>query len=73
MTRATPSVLFVCVKNAGKSQMAAAIMRTLAGGTVTVHSAGTRPGSAVNALSAAALDEIGIDITGETPNPLSPR
>ncbi|TRW79455.1 low molecular weight phosphatase family protein [Mycolicibacterium sp. 018/SC-01/001] len=66
----TPSVLFVCVKNAGKSQMAAALMRHLAGDSVDVYSAGTRPGDTVNALSAAALDEIGIDIAGERPKPL---
>ena len=73
MTRSTPSVLFVCVKNAGKSQMAAALMRTFAGDTVTAHSAGTRPGSAVNALSAEALAEIGIDVTGEIPKPIDPQ
>jgi arsenate-mycothiol transferase len=64
---ATPSVLFVCVKNGGKSQMAAGLMRQLAGDTVTVHSAGTKPGSAVNDLSAQALLEVGVDITGEQP------
>ncbi|MGX1770439.1 arsenate-mycothiol transferase ArsC, partial [Dietzia sp. NPDC055343] len=48
----TPSVLFVCVKNGGKSQMAAALMRLHAGEAIEVHSAGTRPGSAVNALAA---------------------
>lgn len=63
----TPSVLFVCVKNGGKSQMAAGLMRQLAGDTVTVHSAGTKPGSAVNDLSAQALLEVGVDITGEQP------
>lgn len=68
----TPSVLFVCVKNAGKSQMAAGLMREAAGGTVDVHSAGTRPGSAVNALSAAALAEVGVDITDQTPRPIDP-
>ena len=50
-----PSVLFVCVKNGGKSQMAAGLMRKLAGDSVEVHSAGTKPGTAVNALSAQAL------------------
>ncbi|MET4429355.1 low molecular weight phosphatase family protein [Mycolicibacterium sp. 624] len=65
-----PSVLFVCVKNAGKSQMAAGLMRTIAGDTVEVHSAGTRPGGAINALSAAALAEGGIDITDQTPKPI---
>ncbi len=63
----TPSVLFVCVKNGGKSQMAAGLMRAAAGDTVTAHSAGTTPGTAVNALSAESLLEVGIDITAETP------
>ncbi|WP_304106099.1 low molecular weight phosphatase family protein [Mycolicibacterium bacteremicum] len=62
-----PSVLFVCVKNGGKSQMAAGLMRQIAGDTVEVHSAGTKPGSAVNDLSAQALLEVGVDITGEQP------
>ena len=66
-TASTPSVLFVCVKNGGKSQMAAGLMRQIAGGTVEVHSAGTKPGSAVNDLSAQALLEVGVDITGEQP------
>ena len=66
-TSSTPSVLFVCVKNGGKSQMAAGLMRQLAGDTVTVHSAGTKPGAAVNDLSAQALLEVGVDITGEQP------
>jgi arsenate-mycothiol transferase len=62
-----PSVLFVCVKNAGKSQMAAGLMREVAGDAVEVHSAGTKPGGEINALSAAALAEGGIDITDQTP------
>ena len=69
----TPSVLFVCVKNGGKSQMAAGLMRTAAGDTVTVHSAGTKPGTAVNALSAESLLAVGIDITAETPKPVDPQ
>ena len=69
----TPSVLFVCVKNGGKSQMAAGLMRAAAGDTVTVHSAGTTPGTAVNALSAESLLEVGIDITAETPKPIDPQ
>ncbi len=68
-----PTVLFVCVKNGGKSQMAAGLMRRAAGDTVTVTSAGTRPGTAVNALSAQSLQEVGIDITGETPQSLTPQ
>ncbi|OFJ54253.1 phosphatase [Mycolicibacterium grossiae] len=69
-TSSTPSVLFVCVKNGGKSQMAAGLMRQLAGDTVDVHSAGTKPGAAVNDLSAQALLEVGVDITGEQPTPV---
>ncbi|WP_024795029.1 arsenate-mycothiol transferase ArsC [Tomitella biformata] len=68
-----PSVLFVCVKNGGKSQMAAGLMRAAVGDTVEVYSAGTKPGSAVNALAAESLLEIGVDITGESPQPIDPR
>ena len=67
-----PSVLFVCVKNGGKSQMAAGLMRNVAGDSVVVHSAGTAPGSAINALSAQSLLEVGVDITGEHPKPIDP-
>ena len=63
----TPSVLFICVRNSGKSQMAAGLMRQLAGDTVEVHSAGTAPGIAVNDLSARALLEVGVDVTAEAP------
>lgn len=66
----SPSVLFVCVKNGGKSQMAAGLMRRLAQDTVIVYSAGTKPGSSVNTLSARALQEVGVDITGEQPTPV---
>ncbi|CAN5886428.1 low molecular weight phosphatase family protein [soil metagenome] len=62
-----PSVLFICVKNGGKSQMAAGLMRQIAGDTVDVYSAGTQPGTVINALSAQALSEVGVDITGEQP------
>ena len=68
-----PSVLFVCVKNGGKSQMAAGLMRQVAGDTVDVYSAGTKPGSAINGLSAESLNEIGVDITGETPKLIDPQ
>jgi len=67
----TPSVLFVCVHNAGKSQMAAGLMKDLAGNAVQVHSAGTAPGEAVNEQSAAALAELGIDLTAERPKPIT--
>ncbi|MDT5103256.1 MAG: arsenate-mycothiol transferase [Mycobacterium sp.] len=70
---AKPSVLFVCVKNAGKSQMAAGLMRQTAGDTVNVYSAGTQPGAAINALSAQSLGEIGVDITDKTPKLVDPQ
>jgi arsenate-mycothiol transferase len=67
---ATPSVLFVCVKNSGKSQMAAGLMRKISGDSVRVYSAGTRPGDGINALSAESLAEVGVDISDETPKPI---
>lgn len=66
-----PSVLFVCVKNGGKSQMAAGLMKLEVGDSVTVTSAGTKPGSAVNALSAEVLQDLGADITTEEPTLLT--
>lgn len=69
----TPSVLFVCVKNGGKSQMAAGLMRKIAGDTVQVYSAGTKPGTAVNDLSAQSLAEVGVDISDQTPTPIDPQ
>ncbi|QII08275.1 low molecular weight phosphatase family protein [Rhodococcoides fascians A25f] len=68
----TPSVLFVCVKNGGKSQMAAGLMRKAVGDSVEVHSAGTKPSGTVNALSAEALLEVGVDLSGEQPKPIYP-
>ena len=68
-----PSVLFVCVRNGGKSQMAAGLMRKAAGDRVAVHSAGTDPGSKINALSAEVLAEVGADTSGETPRPIDPE
>ena len=69
----TPSVLFVCVKNGGKSQMAASLMRAAAGDTVTAYSAGTKPGTTINALAAEVLLEVGVDITDQTPTPVDPQ
>ena len=66
-------MLFVCVKNGGKSQMAAGLMSKIAGDTVQVYSAGTKPGTAVNDLSAQALAEVGVDITGNTPTLIDPQ
>ena len=66
-----PHVLFICVKNGGKSQMAAALMRQLLHDRVNVASAGTHPGSKVNALSAEAVAEIGASMEGESPHQLT--
>jgi arsenate-mycothiol transferase len=68
----SPSVLFVCVRNGGKSQMAAGLMRKAAAGRIVAHSAGTNPGAKINALSAEVLAEVGVDISGETPKPIDP-
>lgn len=68
----SPSVLFVCVKNGGKSQMAAALMRQIAGDRITVHSAGTRPGKSLNAESAASVEEIGASMADEYPKAIAP-
>lgn len=65
------SVLFVCVKNGGKSQMAAGLLRKVAGDRIDVESAGTHPGSAVNTLSAQSLQEVGVDISDRTPQPVT--
>ena len=67
-----PSVLFVCVRNGGKSQMAAALMRLQAGDRVEVHSAGTDPGTKVNALAAEVVAEVGADMAGQTPRAIDP-
>lgn len=67
----TPRVLFVCVRNAGKSQMAAGLLRHIAEDTVTVDSAGTDPGTSINTLSAQSLLELGVDITNETPKAIT--
>ena len=66
-----PEVLFVCVQNAGRSQMAAGILRHLAGDRVHVRTAGSKPASAVRSVIVAALDEIGVPIGGEYPKPLT--
>lgn len=67
----TPEVLFVCVQNAGRSQMAAGILRHLAGDRVHVRSAGSAPANAVRSVIVAALDEIGVPVGGEYPKPLT--
>ena len=62
-----PAVLFVCVHNAGRSQMAAAFLRRLAGDRVEVLSAGSTPSVAVNPVAVEAMAEAGIDLAGERP------
>ena len=69
----TPSVLFVCVHNAGRSQMAAGLLSHLAGDRIEVRSAGTAPADQINPAAVAAMAEIGIDITAATPKVLTPE
>ncbi|MFE1500534.1 arsenate reductase ArsC [Streptomyces albidoflavus] len=66
-----PSVLFVCVHNAGRSQMAAAWLSHLAGDRVEVRSAGSAPADRVNPAAVEAMREVGIDITAESPKILT--
>ncbi|BBZ56160.1 hypothetical protein MPHO_31520 [Mycolicibacterium phocaicum] len=66
-----PSVLFVCVHNAGRSQMAAALLTHLSAGRIEVRSAGTAPADAINPVAVAAMAELGIDITAEAPKVLT--
>ncbi|WP_335992089.1 arsenate reductase ArsC [Glycomyces sp. MUSA5-2] len=66
-----PSVLFVCVHNAGRSQMAAGWLAHLAGGRIEVRSAGSAPADQVNPAAVAAMNEVGIDISAESPKILT--
>ncbi len=67
----TPTVLFVCVHNAGRSQMAAGWLRHLAGDRVEVLSAGSAPAGSINPVAVEAMAEVGIDIAGRQPQLLS--
>jgi protein-tyrosine-phosphatase len=69
--RAVPEVLFVCVHNAGRSQMAAALLDHYAAGRVTVRSAGSEPAERVNPRVVIAMAEIGLDVSRELPKPLT--
>ncbi|WP_025156741.1 arsenate reductase ArsC [Leifsonia aquatica] len=71
MPLTTPTVLFVCVHNAGRSQMAAAFLRELAGGRVEVLSAGSEPADRLNTAVVQAMAEVGIDIVNEQPKILT--
>jgi len=70
-TGGRPSVLFVCVHNAGRSQMAAGYLTTLSGGAVEVRSAGSQPGERVNPSAVTVMAEEGIDLTAQTPKVLT--
>ena len=71
MNDQTPSVLFVCVHNAGRSQMAAGWLRHLAGNQIEVSSAGSMPAEQINPIAVEAMAEEGIDITAEEPKVLT--
>ncbi|MGN9789271.1 arsenate reductase ArsC [Nonomuraea sp. ZG12] len=68
-----PSVLFVCVHNAGRSQMAAGWLTHLAGDRIEVRSAGSAPADRINPVAVEAMREVGIDITGRQPKILTPE
>ena len=71
ITKDVPEVLFVCVENAGRSQMAAALLDHYAAGRAHVRSAGSEPGDQINPHVVEALSELGIDITKEFPKPMT--
>jgi arsenate reductase (thioredoxin) len=66
-----PDVLFVCVHNAGRSQMAAALLHRHARGRVTIRSAGSAPADSINPAVLAAMAELGLDLSREFPKPLT--
>ena len=69
MTAPRPAVLFLCVHNAGRSQMAAGWLRHLAGDRIDVYSGGSAPASSTNPAAVEAMGEVGIDISGYHPQP----
>ena len=71
MSNDVPEVLFVCVHNAGRSQMAAGLTRLRSQGRIRVRSAGSAPAEEINPNAVAVLEELGIDITDEFPKPLT--
>ena len=70
-TSTKPSVLFVCVHNAGRSQMAAGFLRDIDGDRIEVRSAGSMPADQINPIAVEAMGELGIDITAEQPKVLT--
>lgn len=73
MSSPKPTVLFVCVHNAGRSQMAAGFMNSLGAGRVEVLSAGSAPKESINPIAIAAMQEVGIDISANVPKILTPE
>ncbi len=73
MSSPKPTVLFVCVHNAGRSQMAAGFMNTLGAGRVEVLSAGSAPKDSINPIAVQAMQEVGIDISNNVPKVLTPE
>ena len=73
MSSHKPTVLFVCVHNAGRSQMAAGLMKTLGADRVEVLSAGSAPKDSINPIAVQAMQEIGIDISNNVPKVLTPE
>lgn len=71
MKGSRPEVLFVCVHNAGRSQMAAVMTEVFGGGQVTVRSAGSAPAKEVNPMVVEAMAELGMDLSREFPKPLT--
>lgn len=71
MTTGKPSVLFVCVHNAGRSQMAQGLLTHLAGDAIQAHSAGSDPAATINPAAVEAMTELGIDISAQTPEKLT--
>ncbi|MGV9792547.1 arsenate reductase ArsC [Gordonia sp. NPDC003422] len=72
MSTSRPSVLFVCVHNAGRSQMAAGFLTALSQGSVEVRSAGSAPADSINPAAVEAMAEAGIDISAQSPKILTP-
>ncbi len=73
MSSPKPTVLFVCVHNAGRSQMAAGFMNALGAGRVQVLSAGSAPKESINPIAVQAMQEVGIDISNNSPKVLTPE
>ncbi len=71
MSEDPPEVLFVCVHNAGRSQMAAGLLKLRSGGRIPVRSAGSAPAEEINPNAIAALAELGVDMAEEFPKPLT--